>query len=169
MCTNGKKATRLCPCGYFGDSESECTCTLEKVKKYQQRVSGPLLDRIDLHVEVNRLSKIERSQLLSQTRRPEESSAALREIVAKCQARQYKRSGKMNAHLNQADIRQFCTLQKQDGEMLESAIESLKLSIRAYFRILKIARTIADLDASDNINSAHLLEAINYRKFDRPL
>lgn len=162
-------AMNPCPCGYFGEAESECTCTLEKVKRYQQRVSGPLLDRIDLHVEVSRLTKDERAQLMSQTRQSDGGSKALRKVVAECQARQFARAGKVNAHMEQFEIQQHCRLHKKEEQMLESALVKLKLSIRAYFRILKIARTIADLDAAEAINRGHLLEAINYRKFDRPL
>ncbi len=160
-------AMNPCPCGYYGDPEGGCCCSVEKIKNYQQRISGPLLDRIDLHVEVPRLEENERKGLLGNTEIHEYSSEAIRSIVMRSHRLQMERANKVNAQLTQSEIKQYCQLQQKDLGLLETAVSRLKLSTRAYFRILKIARTIADLEMAPEILSKHLLEAINYRKFDR--
>ena len=156
-------AMNPCPCGYFGHSNGRCRCSSEQVQRYQSRISGPLLDRIDMHVEVPALS---RRQLMSESQRPE-TSAAVRERVISCRQRQLQRSGKANAHMDNSEIERSCNLNLQDQEMLENAMDKLGLSARAYHRVLKLARTIADLAASEKIEKPHLLEAISYRRLDR--
>ncbi|MDT8397305.1 MAG: YifB family Mg chelatase-like AAA ATPase [Pseudomonadales bacterium] len=161
-------AMNPCPCGYHGDVEGRCCCHEDKLRSYQQRLSGPLLDRIDLHVEVPDLNREERSQLLNQARNPAAlGSAAVRVQVERCRALQRQRAACLNAHLPPAGIQRHCPLSASDATLLQDAMARLHLSMRAYFRILKIARTIADLDTSSVIGTGHLLEAINYRKFDR--
>ncbi|GMR08166.1 MAG: YifB family Mg chelatase-like AAA ATPase [Gammaproteobacteria bacterium] len=155
-------AMNPCPCGYLGDSDGRCRCTEEQVSRYRARVSGPLLDRIDLHVQVPRL----RTSILTETGQGTlpENSEQVRERVKLAADRQLKRSGCLNHMLDQQQIRQHCQLTEKDQAMLVMAVEKLRLSARAYHRILKVARTIADLAAAENIGSMHLLEALSYRK-----
>lgn len=155
-------AMNPCPCGYLGDLERTCACTSEQVRRYRARVSGPLLDRIDLHVEVPRLAH----QLLRGESR-EETSAMIRERVDAARERQLRRAGKPNAGMTNRDIERDCLLSEADYRLLEQALKRLGLSPRAYHRILKVARTIADLAASDQIQTSHLTEAIGYRALDR--
>jgi magnesium chelatase family protein len=136
------------------------------VKLYQQRISGPLLDRIDLHINVPRPREDERAALLHEEWPSGPSSTSVRQQVIACRERQLARAGHNNARLEQQQIRQHCVLAPHDRTLLHEAITRLRLSARASFRILKVARTIADLDESDDIATAHVLEAINYRRFD---
>lgn len=159
-------AMNPCPCGYYGDAEQACRCTQEKVKQYQQRISGPMFDRIDMQIEVARLSADDKTQLLQKRAGKTTSSQQMREQVIECRATQMERSGMINARLEQKEIQQFCVLADADKALLDEAMSRLRLSTRAYFRILRIARTIADLAAVENIARPHLLEAINYRRFD---
>lgn len=159
-------AMNPCPCGYYGDNERSCRCTQEKVKQYQQRISGPLFDRIDMQVEVARLSEDDKSQLLQNRTGKTANSKDLRQRVVECRALQMARSGLINSRLEQNEVQQFCGLHDSDNALLNEAMTRLRLSTRAYFRILKIARTIADLAEVENIARPHLLEAINYRRFD---
>jgi magnesium chelatase family protein len=159
-------AMNPCPCGYYGDSERTCRCTQEKVKQYQQRISGPLFDRIDMQVEVAHLGADDKTQLLQKRAGKTATSATLREYVVECRALQLERSGLVNARLEPSAVQQFCGLSESDAALLNDAMTRLRLSTRAWFRILKIARTIADLAEVENIARPHLLEAINYRRFD---
>jgi magnesium chelatase family protein len=159
-------AMNPCPCGYYGDSERSCRCTQEKVKQYQQRISGPLFDRIDMQVEVARLSDDDKNQLIKKRAGKNESSKTLRRQVIDCRARQMERNGLINARLEPNGMQQVCLLSETDAALLNEVISRLRLSTRAYFRILKIARTIADLAEAKHIAKQHLLEAINYRRFD---
>ncbi len=159
-------ACNPCPCGYHGDSQRACRCTDERVKQYQQRVSGPLLDRIDLQVNVPRLSEAERHALLQQEGAKGADSASIRAKVIGCRERQLVRAGRSNARLEQRQVKQLCALDPRDTKQLSKAVTHLGLSARATFRVLKIARTIADLAESERIATPHLLEAINYRRFD---
>jgi magnesium chelatase family protein len=159
-------ACNPCPCGYYGDRERECHCGEERVRQYRQRVSGPLLDRIDLQVSVPRLNESERDTLLQHEQAPRPDSTSIRQLVVACRQRQLARAGRSNARLEQGQIKQHCTLSPADKKLLGGAVTRLKLSARATFRILKIARTIADLEEVGPIASTHLLEAINYRRFD---
>ncbi|MBE2294879.1 MAG: YifB family Mg chelatase-like AAA ATPase [Phycisphaerales bacterium] len=157
-------AMNPCPCGYLGDAERRCACGQEQVRRYRARVSGPLLDRIDLHIEVPRLAhRILRGDV------PEENSATVRVRVCAAYERQLQRAGKPNSALRTREIERHCALSDADYRLLEQALERLGLSPRAYHRILKVARTIADLAGSDGIKTPHLTEAISYRALDRSL
>ncbi len=159
-------ALNPCPCGYLGSQQKECCCSPHQVRKYRQRVSGPLLDRIDLHIEAPALSIAELREA-----KPGESSAAIRERVEASRNIQRTRFSntniRSNADMNHKAIREHCPIGPDLGDLLQRAMEQLKLSARAYDRILKVSRTIADLDHSENIQSQHLLEAIQFRSLDR--
>jgi len=154
-------AMNPCPCGYLGDPSGRCHCTSEQVERYRRRISGPLLDRIDLQIEVPRLSfeKLEGP-------RGETSDAVRRRVVAARQ-RQLQRSGTLNSRLDHRQLEQACRLQAADRQLLQQAMEHLNLSARAYHRILKVARSIADLEGTPEIRPEQLAEAINYRRLDR--
>jgi len=159
-------AMNPCPCGYLGDPQRTCTCALQQVQRYRSRVSGPLLDRIDIQLEVRPVAY---SDLAAQT--PGESSAAIRGRVATARRRQLDRfRGRpvfRNAQMATRDLRRHCIIESAAERLLEQAMDKLALSARAYTRILKVARTIADLDAAEHIRAAHVAEAIQYRSLDR--
>lgn len=159
-------AMNPCPCGYFGHPVRRCTCPPNAPARYLARVSGPLLDRLDIHIEVPPVD----FQQLSDTANAEPSSA-IRERVGKARALQAKRlrgTGiSCNAHMSSAQTRQFCTLTAGASALLEKAFEKLGLSARAYDKVLRVARTIADLAGSDEITQEHLAEAVQYRSLDR--
>lgn len=159
-------AMNPCPCGYLGDLKHECRCTSTQVQRYRSKISGPLLDRIDLHIEAPALSLTE-----LRSDKAGESSAAIRERVEAARTRQHARfTGSKtvaNARMTHAQIRKHCALDSTLGDLLQTAMEQLSLSARAYDRILKVARTISDLAGSEKIESKHLLEAIQYRSLDR--
>ena len=156
-------AINPCPCGYLGDPERPCRCSPEKIMRYQSRVSGPLLDRIDLHVQVPRLNDHERNHLMSAKRSSSENSDCMRERVTRARQRQLDRGSKTNAALGQSEILRLCRLSARDEDYLKQTMQQLKLSTRAFFRILRMARTIADLDDAADIQKQHLLEAIAFR------
>jgi magnesium chelatase family protein len=158
-------AMNPCPCGYYGDSQKPCTCAQGLVTKYQKRISGPLLDRIDIHIEVPRVDYEKLSG-----NRVSESSESIRARVQAARDIQNKRfaNGKTtdivsNADMRIGEIRKFCQLQDEGQSLMRSAMSQLQLSARAYHRILKLARTISDLAGSEEIQSAHLGEALQYR------
>jgi len=155
-----------CPCGYFNDPARECRCTPYQISKYLSRISGPLLDRTDLHVEVPRVKYEELSP-----DRTGERSAAMKERVVRAreiQKRRFKgRHYQVNALMPPGDVRRFCRLSDEGERLLKSAFERLSLSARAYHRILKVARTVADLDGEPDILPRHLAEAVQYRSLDR--
>lgn len=159
-------AMNPCPCGYLGDSKHECRCSPAQVQRYRARISGPLLDRIDLHVEAPALSIAE-----LRSDKAGEPSATMRERVE--HARQVQlarfRGTKLtaNARMPASQLKKFCALDTALGDLLQHAMEQLALSARAYDRILKVARTIADLAGAERIAQPHLLEAIQYRSLDR--
>ena len=159
-------AMNPCPCGYFHHPEKPCTCKPFQVDRYLHRISGPLLDRIDMHLEVFPLSYSEMF-----TSKESESSAAIRARVIKSREIQSTRFKQMNirtnAEMNSAQVKVICTIDSSSANLLQSAIEKLQLSARAYDRILKMARTIADLSGAPEIEMKHLAEAINYRNLDR--
>lgn len=157
-------AMNPCPCGYLGDPAGRCHCSAEKVMRYRSRISGPLLDRIDMHIEVPRIKHEQLHNSVSG-----ESSATVRSRVQKARQRQLQRCGKINHALNNREIEAYCPLSADDALLLENAIEKLGLSARAWHRIIKLARTIADLADSDHITTSHLQEAIGYRRLDRTL
>jgi magnesium chelatase family protein len=156
-------AMNPCPCGWAGDPSGRCRCSSEAIARYRARISGPLLDRIDLQVEVPRLPPAE----LRPDAAPGEPSAAVRGRVEAARAVQLARAGKVNAQLGQADTMQACRLAERDQQLLEQAVDALQLSARSMHRILRVARTIADLAGSEAIATAHLSEAIGYRRLDR--
>ena len=159
-------AMNPCPCGYLGDKQHECRCSPTQIQRYRARISGPLLDRIDLHIEAPALSLAE-----LRSERPGEASAPLRERIQLSRRRQLARftgtGVTSNARMTHAQIRRHCALDSTLGDLLQHAMEQLSLSARAYDRILKVARTIADLAGAETITSPHLLEAIQYRSLDR--
>ena len=162
-CIDGNKAMKPCPCGYLGDENGSCHCTIDQVTRYASRISGPLLDRIDIQIDVPRIDyfKLRRSDQLP------ESSSSVRTRVIDAFQRQRCRQGVSNAHLNEQQLRDHCSLTDEDEPWLEKASRKLKLSPRSFTRILKVARTVADLAGSDNINRTHLGEAVGYRSLDR--
>ncbi len=158
-----------CPCGYFNHPEKECTCPPGAVQKYLNKISGPLLDRIDLHIEVTPVSYNELSDNSVQGR---EKSESYRTRVVKARERQAKRYHDQegiyaNAQISTKMLQEICRLDTACTQLLQRAMERLNLSARAYDRILKVSRTIADLDDSENIRTEHLAEAIQYRSLDR--
>ena len=161
-------AMNPCPCGYLGDKKHECRCTPTQIQRYRSRISGPLLDRIDIHIDAPALSLTE-----LRSEKPAETSAAVRARADAARSRQQARFAgtkvTANARMTHAQIRRHCPIDPTLGDLLQQAMEQLSLSARAYDRILKVARTIADLAASDQIAAPHLLEAIQYRSLDRTL
>ncbi len=157
-------AMNPCPCGYLGDHSGRCHCTQDQIARYRGRISGPLLDRIDMHVEVPRLDL---ARLTTSADDCGETTAVVRARVARARDRQLARAGKPNHVLGPAEIQRHCALEAEGRRLLEQAIDRLALSARAYHRILKVARTIADLDAVERIAPQHLGEAIGYRRLDR--
>ena len=156
-----------CPCGYFGDPTHHCVCTPGQIQKYMNRISGPLLDRMDLHIEVPVVPFNQLSQM-----QPGESSAAIRSRVIAARKRQEERYKDFkgiysNAQMTERMIHQFAEPDEQSLDMLRMAMERLHLSARAYNRILKVARTIADLEGTERVLSHHIAEAIGYRSLDR--
>lgn len=157
-------AMNPCPCGYLGDPSGRCHCSIEQVARYRARISGPLLDRIDMHLEVPRVSL---EVLRKGEAEGEESSVQIRARVVAARNIAMSRQGKTNAALIAREVKQHCRLSDQGHELLEQAMDKFGLSHRAYHRILKVARTIADLAGSETIEIAHLSEAIGYRRLDR--
>lgn len=155
-------AMNPCPCGYVGDSSGRCHCTPDQIQRYKSRVSGPLVDRIDLHIEVPTLPAAQRREDIKS-----ESSQKVRDRVVAARMKQWRRCGKANRDLTHQEIKEFCQLNQQDSQLLDIAMERLGLSARAWHRILKVARTIADLANSEQIQTPHLTEAITYRRLDR--
>ena len=151
-------AMNPCPCGYYGDKSGRCQCRPEQIKRYQEKLSGPLLDRIDLHITVPALPA---SDLQSAQRG--ESSAAVRERVIKAYQRQQARQGKANNELSPSELDQFAPLGDAESRILAMAQSRLNLSARGYHRVLRVARTIADLAGSEAIQTPHLTEALSYR------
>jgi magnesium chelatase family protein len=154
-------AMNPCQCSWLGDPSGRCHCTIEQVQRYRNRISGPLLDRIDMHVEVLRLSFDEMQGEKG------EPSTVVRKRVRKTRNTQLRRNNTLNSQLTHQQIDEVCALKKTDQLLLQQAVEKLRLSARAYHRILKLARTIADMDQSTSIKTQHLMEAVNYRKLDR--
>ena len=154
------------PCGYLADPKHACRCTYPQIHRYRSKISGPLLDRIDIHVEV---PAVPYKDLMRESNA--EPSAEIRKRVAASRAIQSERFARTkiycNAQMSSRHIKKHCAVDDASCRLLESAIDKLGLSARAYNRILKIARTIADLEKSDNISTAHISEAIQYRNLDR--
>ena len=153
-----------CPCGYFGDGD-KCSCTERNVSKYLDKISGPLLDRIDIHVEASRVNYEDFNE------GKQESSAEIRAHVEKAQEIQRKRykNEKIynNAQLSGGLIDKYCSLDEESKALLKRVYDAMDLSARGYHKILKLARTIADLDGNQNINASHIAEAVQCRALDR--
>jgi len=157
-------AQNPCPCGFSTDPDKNCICTPTQIMRYQRKVSGPLMDRIDIHIEVPRVKYLElTSEVVA------EASSKVRERVQVAREHQIKRffedggGVKSNAEMRSKDMKKFCKLEEDGEKLIRRAVEQLKLSARAYHRILKIARTIADLEGCESINQSHIAEALQYR------
>jgi magnesium chelatase family protein len=159
-------AMNPCPCGYLADPRQSCSCSHEQILRYRSKISGPLLDRIDMHIEV---PAIESSRLTNFQPKQEETSMDISKRVLAARSVQITRAQEPNAKLQAPQIAEFCKLDKPAQSLLTTALDKLGLSARAYHRILKVARTIADLSNSTQIQSSHVAEAIQYRKYDRKL
>lgn len=155
-----------CPCGYRSDPRRACSCTPPQVEKYLSKISGPLLDRIDLHVEVPAVPFTQLAEMP-----PGPTSADLRAQVLAARARQSKRFGpkgtQVNGRMTARQVRKFCPLKPESMSLLKAAMEDLGLSARAHDKVLRVARTIADLDGHDDIKPQNIAEAVGYRSLDR--
>ena len=155
-------AMNPCTCGYLGHYSGKCRCTPDQVARYRNRISGPLMDRIDLHIEVPAVPEQELG-----SRQAGESSVAIRARVATARERQLVRQGKPNAHLSVKEVGEHCVAEADAEQLARKAIGALGLSARAYHRILKVARTIADLAGTPTVSATHVAEAVQYRRFGR--
>ncbi len=159
-------AMNPCPCGYYGDRRRPCRCNTTQIRQYQSRISGPLMDRIDIHVEVPSMHY----QEIAGTHSGEDSKT-VRERIRSARARQQERfagqSNLLNARMSDRQLKTHCLLDEASRQLIEMAVDKLGLSVRAYTRILKVARTIADLENANNIEASHVAEAIQYRSLDR--
>ncbi len=153
-----------CPCGYFGDPEHECTCPTTKIVAYQKRISGPLLDRIDMIIPV---SRVPHSQLLQKGSMSKEHHISAKKTIANArniQSLRYKSSSKNNSSLSSSEVKRLIPLTPATKDFLDNAATKLKLSARSYFKTIKVARTIADIEGSDTVEIPHLAEALQYRQ-----
>ena len=161
---DGHMATQRCPCGYYGDKIRECQCTQQQIQRYNAKVSGPLLDRIDLHLEVSAVPFNE----INDERQGEPSAEIKKRVDAsrKIQTERYHKNGKIhcNAQMGPREIERYCKLDHPSMRLLERSVEKLGLSARGYHRILKIARTIADMDNKKELQLSHVAEAVQYRR-----
>ena len=159
-------AMNPCPCGFFGDSKRECTCSLPQIQRYRTKISGPLMDRIDIHLEVPSVPYKELSAVTDGSSSEEILGRVME--ARKIQAGRFTEADVLcNADMNSREVKKFCRIDSESGTLLERAMDRFGLSARAHARILKIARTIADLDGSSKIKSPHVAEAIQYRTLDR--
>jgi magnesium chelatase family protein len=161
-----RKATQVCPCGYWGDPRRSCICTGSQIHRYRSRISGPLLDRIDIHIEVPPVSVRE----LSLDREEEPSGEIRKRVEDAHQIQQQRFAGRKiyaNSRMGTRLIRKHCVANEAARNLLEKVTEKYGLSPRAYHRILKVARTIADLDRKETLEEPHIAEAIQYRVLDK--
>src|SRR5882724_4007064 len=168
LAPSDKKATQGCPCGFWNDPTRECRCTPLQIQRYVGRISGPLLDRIDIHIDV---PAVKFRELTGNTSPDAESSTAIRDRVLSARQRQRDRfAGEKifsNSAMTPRMIRRHCGINSESEQMLERAMTRLGLSARAYDRILKVSRTIADLEGCASIGPTHVSEAVGYRSLDR--
>jgi magnesium chelatase family protein len=162
-------AMNPCPCGYYTDPLKPCTCAPPQIQRYMAKISGPLLDRIDIHIEV---PAVKYKELSSEVKT--ESSSAIRSRVIQARKIQFRRFANLknvytNGDMGSKEVRQYCKLDQAGAELMKMAMTKLGFSARAYDRILKVSRTIADLENSENIQPQHISEAIQYRSLDREL
>jgi magnesium chelatase family protein len=161
-------AMNPCPCGYYGDQTRVCRCTPQQIRQYQARISGPLLDRIDIHIDV---PSVRYRDLTAKS--SGESSGAIKERIDRARFMQKKRfegeNTQFNARMSDKQIKVSCTIDDDSQKLIEMAIEKLGLSARAYTKVLKVARTIADIGEEEKIRSSHVAEAIQYRNLDRKM
>jgi magnesium chelatase family protein len=158
-------AMNPCPCGYAGDSRGRCHCTADQIVRYRNRISGPLIDRIDIHIELMALPV---EHLMGDAREGAENSAVVAQRAAAARALQLKRQGKLNARLTPTEVARYCELARDSRALLSTAIARLGLSARAYHRVLKVARTCADLRGDADIRMTDVAEAVKLRALDRP-
>lgn len=153
-----------CPCGYYGDPEHECSCSMPQILNYQKRLSGPLLDRIDMIIPVSRIphEQLLDSRLSSETQHMSAQNTI--ENARNIQSQRYSSSKKSNSSLNNSEVKRFVQLSPTTKVFLDSAATKLKLSARSYFKIIKVARTIADIEASETVEIPHIAEALQYRQ-----
>jgi magnesium chelatase family protein len=163
-------ATQECPCGYLTDMAHRCTCSRQTIERYMARVSGPILDRIDIHIDV---PSVRHRDLMDQSETGEHSEKVAVRVnrAREIQKERYRDMEHIhaNAHLKPRLIQKYCRLDEAGRKILQRAIESFGFSARAYHRILKVARTIADLDCEEHIGARHVSEAVQYRTLDRTL
>jgi magnesium chelatase family protein len=164
IAVNGKRATPPCPCGYLGHYTGRCRCTPDQILRYRGRISGPLLDRIDIQIEVPAVPP----EALARSAEGETSSV-IRARVTTARERQLARQDRTNARLAPSQVDAHCTPSAEGAALLGKAIAKLGLSARGYHRILKVARTIADLAGAERVVASHIAEAVQYRTLDRPL
>jgi magnesium chelatase family protein len=157
-------AMNPCPCGYAGDPGGRCRCTADQVARYRNRISGPLIDRIDMHIE---LTRVPVDQLLCDAAHPAEGSAAIAARVAQARGAQMRRQGKLNSRLTPAEVMGVCRLDRESRALIGTAVDRLGLSARAYHRVLKVARTCADLAREPAIRRIDVSEAVKLRTLDR--
>jgi magnesium chelatase family protein len=157
-------AMNPCPCGYLTEPTKQCRCTPVQIQRYAAKISGPLLDRIDLHIQVPSLAS---HHFLSENSQTIESSASIRARVLAAIDRQLQRCHKYNAELSSLELQRYCKLNTSDRQLLEQAMHKLQLSARSFYRILRVARTIADLENATQLKTEYLAEALSYRGFDK--
>lgn len=155
-------AMNPCPCGYFGNQDDRCRCTQDQVRRYRDRISGPMLDRIDMHVPMRALRQGE-----IHSKQQGDSSLNIRARVEQARALQLARQGKANSQLSAPELEKHCQLADGDKALLEHAIQKIGLSTRAYHRVLKVARTLADMQGKANPDTENISEALSYRILDR--
>lgn len=161
----GNKAMNPCPCGYYGSAlpQHHCRCTPDQIQRYRQKISGPLLDRIDLQVAVNAVP----IDTIYKQENNVESSAEIRQRVLQAYERQICRQGKLNSQLKGQALKKIIPLTQEQKIFMNTVFEQKGLSLRAYDRLIKVARTIADIDGEDHIQQSHLAEALALRQFDQ--